>query len=188
MTLQLFEDLVEKTGANLIVMGMRKYTGEGYPVSGITSDIIIKNTKVPVLVVPEQVAMKLPERVLYACDYQALPKEEHLNVLKDMAKAFGSELQVFHVYQNEALKETEQELKKSILDEIESAMSSVDHTYRDMRAKDFVEGLKTGIRDFNADILVMSPHKYGFWTSLIHKSKTREMVLKSEIPLLCIPS
>lgn len=188
MTTESLEGLIDKTGANLVVMGLKKSTQGEYHISGMTSEIVIKNTRVPVLVVPEQVELKMPERILYACDYQALPKDDHLNVLKEVAKAFGSELQVFHVYKNETIVAAEQELKESFLVEIESAMSNLDHTYHNLKAKNFIEGLKKGIKDFNADILVMSPHKYGFWSSLIHKSKTREMILNSEIPLLSIPS
>lgn len=187
MTPDALDHLIDKLDIGLIVMGMRKDSEEEH-LTGITSNAIITNNKVPVLVVPEGIVLKMPERVLYACDYQAAPKEEHLTALKEIAKVFGSELQVFHVYKNAIGEETDMEVKDVIINEIESSIASLSHTYRDVKAKDFVEGLKKGIRDFDADLLVMSPHKYGFWNSLIHKSKTREMVFKSAIPLLSIPS
>lgn len=187
MTPDALDQLIDKLDIGLIVMGMRKDSDEDH-LTGITSNAIITNTKVPVLVVPEGIVLKMPERVLYACDYQAAPKEEHLATLKDIAKVFGSELQVFHVYKNAVGEETDREEREFIINEIESSIASVNHTYRNVKAKDFVEGLKKGITEFDADLLVMSPHKYGFWNSLIHKSKTREMVFKSAIPLLAIPS
>jgi hypothetical protein len=33
----------------------------------------------------------------------------------------------------------------------------------------------------------MMPNKYGFWGSLIHRSKTRIMASGSEIPLMSLP-
>ncbi|MBC8053670.1 MAG: universal stress protein [Sphingobacteriaceae bacterium] len=187
MTTESLEEILSKLGVGLLVMGMKKNAGE-YHFSGNTSNAIIKNSKVPVLVVPDKIVLKMPERILYACDYQNLPKDEHLKVLIELVKAFGSELQVFHVNKHQTAENIEQDLKAAFLNKMENAISSLNHTYCDVNSKDFMESLKLGLNNFNADILVMSPHKYGFWTSLIHKSKTKEMALTSEIPLLSIPS
>jgi hypothetical protein len=43
------------------------------------------------------------------------------------------------------------------------------------------------IIDSNSNLLVMIPKKYGFWESLIHRSKTREMASGLNIPMLSIP-
>ena len=187
MTEESLEQLAKKLDAGMIVMGMKE-NAEWPHVHSNTSATIISNVCLPVLIIPEGVEIKLPERVLYACDYHSVPKEDHLTELKEIATTFGSELQVFHVWKSPALATADTELKKAVLSQLEDSIGTLNHTYRDVDAKDIIEGLKKGIREFKADILVMSPHKYSFWNSLFHKSKTREMVFKSAIPLLSIPS
>lgn len=179
------EKFAQSLNAGLIVMGMNRNLSD-QSLSGNISSSIIKNTKLPVLVVPQGVEFKLPERLLYACDYHAVPNEDHLQELNEIAGTFGAEVQVFHITKNPF--QADEALQAIIIEQLENSLQPVSHSYRDKNARDIIEGLKEGIDEFKADILVMSPHKYGFWSSLFHKSKTREMALKSTIPLLSLPS
>lgn len=183
----ILEEFAEKIDGGLIVMGMKR-NSEEQSLSRNISTAIINNTRLPVLVIPNGVTFKMPERLLYACDYHSLPKENHLDELKELATAFGAELQIFHVSKTPADTEIEEEMKAAVVERIENSVSTLKLTYQDKKAKDIIEGIKAGINDFKADILVMSPYRYGFWRSLFHNSKTREMALQSTVPLLSLPS
>lgn len=180
------DKFAKQIDAGLIVMGMRR-DFEEQSLTGNISSAIISNTLLPVLVIPDGVNFKLPERLLYACDFQQLPGTEHLNSLKELATTFNAELQIFHVSQT-PVAAGDSNLKQALVERIENSVGTLKHTYRDKNAKDIIEGIKQGLNEFKADILVMSPHRYGFWRSLFHKSKTREMALQSSVPLLSMPS
>ena len=176
-------ELVSNLNAGMIVMGMNKNFDENR-LSGSVSNTIISNTRVPVLVVPEGLKLKLPERILFACDYQTIPDEGHFEALKAMANSFGAELRIFHVSeQNTVLKD-----KVAITEKIEAYIGDIHHSFKEKHQSDTLTALEAEVNEFEADIVIMSPHKYGFWSSLFHRSKTREMALRSTVPLLSVPS
>ncbi|WP_207423653.1 universal stress protein [Desertivirga brevis] len=179
-------EFAEKVNASMIVMG-RKKDYSAYLSTENVSNTIITNSTVPVLIVPEGVQFNFPEKVLYACDYHSLPHKKHLVNLKEFVSAFESELQILHVCRDHEESDQEFVTRTATLELLENSISTVKHTYKDVESKSIIAGLEKGINEFNADMLIMSPHKYGFWNSLFHKSKTLEMAFKTRIPLLAIP-
>lgn len=182
-----FAGFAEKHDAGMIIMGVKQDYNAYLSSENISTNIIV-HSKLPVLIVPEKIEFKFPAKVLYACDYHAVPNKEHLNSLKEIINSFDSELQVFHVWKNQEAILEESEVREPLVAQIETTLGSTSHNYRDVLSKNILTGLEQGIEEFKADILVMSPHRYGFWNSLFHKSKTLAMAFKSSIPLLSLPS
>ncbi|WP_207532215.1 universal stress protein [Desertivirga arenae] len=179
-------EFAEKQNASMIIMG-RKKDYSAYLSTENVSNTIIANSTIPVLIVPEGVIFSFPEKILYACDYHSIPLMKNLAGLKELATAFESELQILHICKNQVESDEEFITRTATLELLENSISTLNHTYKDIEAKSIIAGLEKGICDFKADLLVMSPHKYGFWNSLFHKSKTLEMAFKTRIPLLAIP-
>lgn len=185
MTRPMLEKLAVKMEAGFIVMGMKASTSEHF--TGTASTIIFTNTAVPVLVIPEGSEIKLPRRLLYACDYQSLPSDEHLNSLKKLASVFYSDLQVFHV--DDGTAEAEQYFEEArIAAKLDRSLATLNPSYKTVAANNILERVQRAAKESSADILVMSPHKYSFWHKLLYKSKTKEMAIKAPIPLLSIPA
>lgn len=179
-------DLAETAGASMIVMGMRGNSTE-YKLFGNTTTAVISEANVPVLVIPESVVFKLPQRILYACDYTVIPGEDELKMLNEIVNSFKAELCILHVGKEADLTVASGYGDNLVAQQLETHLQEIPHSYRDVSSASVVEGIRQVIEEYNADILVMSPHKYGFWQSLFHKSKTREMVLTGNIPLLVLP-
>lgn len=98
----------------------------------------------------------------------------------------GSEIEFFSV--DEKLDEIREEQGKILLNSsIEKKFEDVKYIYKNVRSNAVIDEIKKEIKNFEADILVMAPQKYGFWDSLVHKSKTRIMAAGLDIPLLSIP-
>lgn len=70
---------------------------------------------------------------------------------------------------------------------MEKLLRNVQHSYRDLKETDVISGIEQGIQDFHADLLVIVPHKPGFWDMIFNKSNTRKMALKTHVPLLALP-
>lgn len=68
------------------------------------------------------------------------------------------------------------------------AFQNVKFVYKSIRSNSVVNAIKQEIKNYEADILVMVPQKYGFWDSLVHISKTRIMAAGLDIPLLSLPN
>ena len=177
-------ELAEQIRADMVIMGMRSNRLE-YKLFGNTTISVIKNAYFPVLVVPEGATYKNLEKILFACDYHTI-SENALEILKQLALKFNAELQILHIGTT-SLATTDFALKKAVLDEIERALKGLNYSFCEMEEEEDVErGIIKGLREFGADMLLMAHHKKGFWSSIFNKSRTREMALKVEIPLLAL--
>jgi nucleotide-binding universal stress UspA family protein len=166
-------------------MGMDSNLPE-YKLFGNTTTAAIRRLKSPVLVVPNGVPFKAIKKILYASEYTYLSPDNHLDLLKEFTRKFEAELQIFHV----EIKAKEQ-VPVDVSDHttaIDAVMENVDHTYRFIENSSIGNGIMKGVEAWQADLLVMVPHKTGFWESLLKGSATREMTLKTRVPLLVLPN
>jgi nucleotide-binding universal stress UspA family protein len=190
--LNFFDDeldiLVDKYKADLVVMGMKSNSLE-YKFFGNTTTSIIKKAKYPVLVVPENYHFKDIDKIIFACDYQKNLENENLDVLKHIAKTFNSHIQILHIGKPTKVKVPvyDQEFEQKIVPFLDYSFFGIYHTFKDIEEEDVVTGIDKGVNEFSADLLVMLPHKHGFWDSLLNKSVTRKIALKGAVPLLAIP-
>ncbi|MNH31162.1 hypothetical protein D3C79_915000 [compost metagenome] len=65
--------------------------------------------------------------------------------------------------------------------------NDVVYYYRNTESTEVIKAIKQEVLDTQTDLLVMIPQKHGFWSSLMHRSKTRAMASGNNIPLLSIP-
>jgi len=182
-TIEALEDYISSHPADLLVMGMDSGLTE-YQLFGNTTTAAIRRLKCPVLVVPNDVPFKNIQKILYACEYTYLHQDNHLDLLREITRRFAAELRVFHV-------ETEALTPAVVNDQIrviDALMKNVDHTYTFAENADIIEGIIQEVEEWPADLLVMVPHKAGFWESLLKVSNTREMALRTRIPLLILPN
>ena len=76
------------------------------------------------------------------------------------------------------------ELKQNT--DILKPLEEVSYFYKSVQSEAVIEEIKTEMLEYKPDMLIMIPYEYGFWSSLIHKSKTRMMSSGLDIPLLSI--
>lgn len=178
---------VKKYNADLVVLGMRGNSLD-QKLFGNTTTSVIRHARYPVLVIPQNVQFKGIHRILFACDNNCKFAFRTLKMLNEVASDLNAEVQVLHVEKARKMAEEPALAEASVTAEIEDNLTGVNHTYRDMDGYGVVKGIERGVEDFNADLLVMVPQKYGFWDSLTHQSKTCAMAARSKVPLLSIPN
>ncbi|XOV93603.1 MAG: universal stress protein [Bacteroidota bacterium] len=167
---------------DLVVMGIESNLIE-YKLLGNTTTAAIQLMRFPLLVVPNDIHFKEISKVMYACESSYLKNSDQLDFLKGFVKAFNAKLEIFHVLTKESEEFNDKGLER-ILDQV---LDDVDHSYRYVCSPKVGEGIKDGLEQFHADLLVMMPHKRGFFQSLFQKSHTNEMTVETRIPLLAIP-
>jgi len=178
--------IISQTEASLVVMGMAERSFE-QELLGNTTTSIIKNLNIPVLAVPEKARFENVQRVLYACDALGFSAIKKFSWMKRVIGNLGAEIEFFSVEEKlDALKEEQNRILLNST--LEKEFEEVKYLYKTVRSNAVINEIKKEIKSYEADILVMVPQKYGFWDSLVHKSKTRIMAAGLDIPLLSFPN
>ena len=187
-TTDLMEELdyqVKRLQADLVVMGMKETHSEYVPLGTTTS--VIHHAKYPILTVPEEASFNGISKILFAYNSTCICEANKLPVLMEFAARFNAQVQVCHI---EKIIEpvTHEASANNISFNVETLLSEVDHSYKEVPEDDVLKGIEKAIKDWNANLLVMVPHKYGFWEGVRHKSKTIKMARRTRIPLLTLPN
>ncbi|MEY4110695.1 MAG: hypothetical protein RLZZ46_1050 [Bacteroidota bacterium] len=174
-----------KSHADLIVMGV---SGTGmvdeYLVGSSTSGVI-RNTKIPVLVVPRGCSYRKLEHIGLAYDYKGVVDRSRLETLKELCRSFHAHLYVFCM---------EKEGEKISVDKavsglrLENILQDVQHSLHFPKQDDFVEGINQFAADHALEMVSMLPHKHGILERLLNRSITRKMVFHAQVPLLVVPN
>lgn len=178
--------LIGRTQASLIVMGMAERTFE-QDLIGNSTTAVIKNVNIPVLAVPLNARFTNVKKILYACDNLSLSSIKRSSLIRQIVGDAEAEIEFFSV--DEKLTNLKEEQNKMLLNStLETEFKEVKYMYKSIKSSAVINEIQKEIKNYGADILVMVPQKYGFWDSLIHKSKTRIMAAGLDIPLLSFPN
>ena len=176
------DSLMETYNVELLVMGMSAKSME-QNLLGNPTTTLISMKKIPVLAIPVDAKFTGVKRILFACDLMEGIPLKILARLRQMAIHLKAEVTVFYVEK----KIGELRLKSSALDDIDRELEDVTHLYKNVKSDKVIEAIEKEIKKSIPDLLAMVPKKYGFWESMVHKSKTRVMASGLNIPLLSIP-
>ena len=176
---------VESLKADLVVMGMSE-AHSGYWL-GNTTTSVIHHAKYPILAVPEEASFDGISKILLAFDPACIDAANKLSLLMEVAACFKAQIEVCHV--EKIVKPVTNQIHAGNTSfNVEILLNGVDHSYKEITEDDILKGIEREIEDLKADLLVMVPHKYGFWESIWRKSKTLKMVRRTRIPLLTLPN
>ncbi len=176
-------NIANEKKADLIITGM-KGSGKNFKkIFGSTATSLVKNTSIPVIIVPEDASFKNPDTVVFAGDNIDLDKDVPQQ-LKEITQLFKSKLYVVRVIKNKneewfEVSDTPQKLNKIVQMPDTSFQYPVD--------KDIRHALNEFINAHHADMLVMVPHKHEWLERLFRKSETKDMIFHTRIPLLVLP-
>ena len=178
--------LIKLHNAELVVMGMAERSFE-QELMGNSTTSVIKNLNTPVLAVPLNARFQNIKKILYACDTLSFSSIKRFSWLRSIVGNLGAEVEFFSV--DAKLDDLKQEQDRLLLSStLEEEFQQVKYLYKTVKSNAVINEIKKEINIYNADILVMVPQKYGFWDSLVHKSKTRIMAAGLDIPLLSFPN
>jgi len=178
-------EILVKYDAKLIVLGMANKSLE-QDLLGNTTTTAIKKMNFPVLAVPIGAKFEGLKKILFACDILQGVSRDILSKIKGLAVESDSEIEVFYVDQKiDELKADGRGLIS--LDVINDGLDGVTYSHKNVRSNTVIKEIEKEIIEYQAELLIMIPKEYGFWASLVHKSKTRMMASGLNIPLLSIP-
>src|SRR5690554_690105 len=179
------DKIVEKYQGDMVIMGMAPKSLAQELFGNTTTSVIMKQ-KYPVLAVPLGSKYTGVKKILFACDnFDQVPKKI-LDRIREMATALHAEVEVFRVKSKirSLANPSEPPISSKVIDE---GLEGVSYYYKDVESGTVISEIEKEVKHINADLLIMMPKKYGFWDSMIHKSKTRIMASNNDVPLLSIP-
>jgi nucleotide-binding universal stress UspA family protein len=172
-----------KTGEyEMVVMGATGTTGILEKVFGKISYYVAQQAGCPVILIPAGVQFEPIKEIIYASEYESA-NEEILDELQKIAKFFDAKIHLVHVY-DEDEKQPEGEgyflLEKSFHLKAPALKFTMDAVTSDSVA----HGLEKFAEEKAMDLMVIVQPKRNFWQRLIHKSRTNEIVMNPQLPIM----
>lgn len=174
-------NLFVKNKAALVVMGMAAKSVE-QDIFGNTTTSAIFKLKYPVLAVPASASFGKMDNILFACDDIHEVEKEIIEKIKHLNRLLEARLEVFHVEDTPIGEEGVKTVPEGIPE-----LEDENYSFKNLNSENVIMAIKKEIEHLDAKLLIMVPRRYGFWQSVIHRSKTRIMASGLSIPLLAIP-
>lgn len=180
---QVINDVAEENKALLIVMGIK---GAGLLTRfllGSNSIKMIKNTKYPLLLIPQKYKYKGLTKIAFATDLNKRNKKIVQSLL-NFAKYFDAELLITYVLQsnNEVIQDRKYEhAKEEFLKDLEGRFC-----YNCIYSENIDYGLDI-LKNKDIDMLIMGHHYRGFFENFTQNSHAIRQAGELEIPLMIIP-
>ena len=171
--------------ADLIIVGI---TGRGNNVKkvfGSTTTSLIKDSTVPVIIVPENARFTQLKTILYASDIFLDITIQSIDQIQWITDFFKSKLCVIRVVKDDYEKLLEE---VNVPHRLRTALKNISANFQFPVNKSISNGLNDFIKTQPVDMLVMQPHKHDWIERLFVKSETKDMVFHSHIPILMLPT
>lgn len=167
---------------DLVIMGTKGATGIDEIIFGTNTYTAIKESKFPILAIPEKATFKRIDRIALASDF----KKVTLNTLapmKALSKIFGSTVSVVHINDGEGIKpDLAEEAKK-----FERFFKNINHQYHYIKNGDVEEGLNQYLQKHEVDMLTLIPRKHPLLDRVFGSGESKSLIFHTTIPLLALP-
>jgi nucleotide-binding universal stress UspA family protein len=184
-TVDELEEVCKAVQPFAVIMGSHGSTGLERMFMGSTTLTAIRHLKYPVIVVPPGTSYHGITKIGLACDFKDVMETTPVDYIKNIVREFGAELFVLNVHSNPDNVDYEKEttVESAYLD---SMLEDIPHHYYFLNKENVVEGINEFSENNNLDMVMVIPKKHRLIDSLFHKSKSRELVSRSHIPIVSI--
>jgi nucleotide-binding universal stress UspA family protein len=174
--------IVENESIDMIVMGTTGATGAKGVLLGSNAANIVKHSKVPVLLYPNDCGIKSMKKIVFATDLKHVKGYETFQPIREIVKNTGSELDILHLENyDDGLIDTERE---SLL--LDTLFVDLPHGFHVKELKHAEEDILDYAHDIDADLIVVVARSYGFFERMVHRSTSRKLSMLTNVPLLIL--
>lgn len=179
-------EVAKQYDVDLIVMGTHGAGNAAEKVWGTNTAKVIKDAKCPVLAVPSGSEFGNMQGIAYATDYD--PEDiDNIMQLVLFATAINAKVHCIHI--NNILDAPDENREAAFKERFQKRFENLPVSFSVHSSTSVLEGLETFLRINHISILSMLTHKRTLWDRLFgEKSMTREMALRTNIPLLAFHS
>jgi nucleotide-binding universal stress UspA family protein len=143
-----------------------------------------KHLQWPLIVVPSGAGFKKIERIGLAWNYRQISDSNFPDKINSLVKEFNAKLFVVCI-----LKEANDRMSDRILsaaEKLRSKLADVNPEYEFVVSADILKALRMFSEQRELDLLVVIPGKYNFPENIFHQSRSGQIALKSNLPMLSL--
>lgn len=177
----------EENHIDIIAMGTQGASGLKKVTVGSVAAKIMKESEIPVFLVPEKFKWKLPETIVfttgfYKADRKALPP------LFEIAKLYDSLIIFVNIYNPESLTaEADQNNFETYAYSLQREFSDLRVQFKQIKTASITKKIENLYEEIPYGLLVMARRKLGFLDRFLQKSFTKKMAYITTLPLLIVP-
>jgi nucleotide-binding universal stress UspA family protein len=174
-------DTAKAMEADMIVMGTKGASDMMDKWLGTHAQEVMKTAECPVFIIPKNVPIDYPQRILYAADFQGdeiLATEKVLY----MAKPLGASCKVVHIH--DYFEPNIGHIVEETIKELEAKFKNEDITVQQLHRAEIIDGLEGYIKTYKPDVLAMAIHEKSFLSNIFDTSITRHFIQEAKLPML----
>ncbi len=175
--------VVKDRGIDLVVMGSRGRSALSETFFGSNTADLVRRITQPILIVPLHYAVKPPGKIVFATDLIRVDDLEDMEPMLLLARKFKSEIIIVNVTGEHSDLKVRNALKRL---DFNNHFKGINYRFEVVRNVDTLEGINEFIDNELADMLVLSPKEYPSFKGMFHKSVTKKIIQRTEIPILVI--
>ncbi len=173
--------MIDEFCVDMVVMGTEGAHGVIDELKGSHTYEILKDSKVPLSIVPVGVRYREPAKIGFATDLKDVEHSLTMDVLLDFTYAFNAELDIFHIRGSRGENPDEQYF---VIKELDEYFSGVDHRFFEIEDDNIAEGIDRFVRSNNIDMLAIMPRRHSLLEQVSHESTTKKVAHHTGLPLL----
>ncbi|MFT7611257.1 MAG: nucleotide-binding universal stress UspA family protein [Parvicellaceae bacterium] len=175
-------DVASKNDVDLIVMGTKGSSGISSVLFGTHTTHLIKHSRLPLLVVPNEAPLLPLDNILLALDLELDAVPERFEIFEAIRKIFKSKLNIIHV-------ESDETKLSSVFDKMQEnnvleLLGLEGETIEHFTANDVKSFINSEVAKRSIDLVCLMRHHNGWLYNALGRSVTASMVMDTHVPLL----
>ena len=174
--------ITEAENIDLVIMGTKGATGAQEILFGTNTVHVLKNSKVPVLAIPQDFEYEEPNVILFPTDYQVSFTKDKLATLLQIVKEHRSEINVMHVFTQLKLNPTQTKNRKSL-----ETLLGNNGLFHDVKSDEIITAINKFQVKAKINFLAMIQNKHTFFERLFIEPTIKKIGFHVNVPFLVIP-
>jgi len=177
------EQLAEQWRTGLVVVGTTGKSGLEKFFVGSNTVSLATSCPVPLLIVPKEAKFEAIEKIVFACDLKKVTRSTPVSEIGWWLDRFQAKLLVLNVALEGKRFDPDMIPEQYKMHEL---LDGFNPSYHYEEGEDIAEEIADFAEDEEAGLVITVPKSYGFFEGLFHRSVSRKLLDKSEVPLLLL--
>ncbi len=171
------DEVCERTGADLIVMGITGGSLLEEKLIGSNTLSVAKHTNIPVIIIPAGTGFTRIEEIMLTGDFNKEDTNIPLGHVRKILDETKAKLFVFNIEENS---------NPDISYAVHQQLDELNPEYHYSKSKNYVESINDFASEHKVDLVITVLKKHGFFEGLFSADHTKTLAFHSNLPLMVI--